>query len=253
MEHAELKERLEAYALGALEAEEAEEVAIHLLSCTECQAELNTYRRVADSLPSALAAGSPLRVHPSLKRKVLAGLQAPTRTRRRFRAGLWPAAAVLAVLMFAASTIWGLHVQQQLSRDELLRSEQLAKMETTLDRNDQLRVLELLDSSARVKRGLKPVDPASPTFQHSYGKLWTRTDGDDVVVMVNLLPQPPPGQHYELIVTSDGRKIDAGTLKVDQDGFAMLLFRADRKGPSYTRATVTLAVTPILDWQQGSN
>ena len=253
MEHAELKERLEAYALGALEAEEAEAVAIHLLSCAECQAELNTYRRVADSLPSALAAGSPLRVHPSLKRKVLAGLQAPTMTRRRFRAALWPAAAVLALLMFAGSAVWGLHVQQQLARVELLRSEQLSKLQTTLDRNDQLRVLELLDSSARVKRGLKPVDPASPTFQHSYGKLWTRGDGDDVVVMVNLLPQPPPGQHYELTVTSGGRKIDAGTLKVDQDGFAMLLFRADRKGPNYTRATVTLGLTPILDWQQGSN
>src|SRR5215813_221186 len=253
MEHAELQERLEAYALGALEAEEAEAVAIHLLSCGECQAELNTYRRVADSLPSALAARSPLRVHPSLKRKVLARLQAPTRTRRRFRAALWPAAAALAVLMFAGSTVWGLHVQQQLGRDELLRSQQLAKLQTMLDRDDQLRVLELLDSSARIKRLLKPVDPASPTFQHSYGKLWTRADGDDVVVMVNLLPQPPAGQHYELLVTSEGRTIDAGALKVDQDGFAMLLFKANKKGPSYTRATVTLGVTPILDWQQGSS
>src|SRR5215470_549217 len=253
MEHSELQEMLEAYALGALEAEEAEAVAIHLLSCAGCREELSAYQRVAGRLPAALAARSPLRVHPSLKRKVLAGLQAPTRTRRRFRAALWPAAAALAVLMFAGSTVWGLHVQQQVGRDELLRSQQLAKLQTVLDRNDQLRVLELLDSSARVKRGLKPVDPASPTFQHSYGKLWTRGDGDDVVVMVNLLPQPPPGQHYELIVTSEGRKIDAGTLKVDQDGFAMLLFRADRKGPNYTRATVTLGVTPILDWQQGSN
>jgi len=155
--------------------------------------------------------------------------------------------------MFAGSAAWGLHVQQQLARSELLRSEQLTKLETTLGRDDQLRVLELLDSSARVKRILKPVDPASPTFQHSYGKLWTRADGDDVVVMVNLLPQPPAGQQYEFLVTSEGRRIDAGTLKVDQDGFAMLLFKANKKGPSYTRAMVTLGVTPILDWQQGSS
>lgn len=253
MDHPELQERLEAYALGALEAEEAEAVAIHLLSCPACQSELSSYRRVADSLPSALAAGSPLRVHPSLKRRVLAGLHAPARTRRRFRAALWPAAAALAVLMFAGSTIWGLHEQQQLARLELLRGEQLTKLQTMLDRDDQLRVLELLDSSARVKRPLKPVDPASPTFQHSYGKLWTRTDGDDVVVMVNLLPQPPAGLHYELLLTSEGRTVDAGALKVDQDGFAMLVFKANKKGPSYTRATVTLGVTPILDWQQGSS
>src|SRR5262249_61699173 len=93
MEHAELQERLEAYALGALEAEEAEAVAIHLLSCRECQAELNTYRRVADSLPSALAPRSPLRVHPSLKRKVLPRLHAPTTTRRSVSAARRPASA----------------------------------------------------------------------------------------------------------------------------------------------------------------
>jgi len=40
----------------------------------------------------------------------------------------------------------------------------------------------------------------------------------DVVVMVNKLPQPLPGQRYELYLTSNGRTIDAGALKLVDRG-----------------------------------
>ena len=103
-------------------------------------------------------------------------------------------------------------------------------------------------SNTTVKRALRPLDPGLPAFHDSYGKLWTRSDDADVVVMVNKLPEPLPGQHYELYVTSNGQTSDAGTLKLDADGFALLLFRADRNGPVYQRAVVRLDGTPVLQW-----
>lgn len=50
-----------------------------------------------------------------------------------------------------------------------------------------------------------------------------RSDDVDVVMMVNKLPQPLPGQRYELYVTSNGRTM--GMLKLGAAGFALVLFR----------------------------
>jgi hypothetical protein len=241
MEHHELRERLEAYSLGALDADEAETVAGHLATCDECRAEMAQLRRVTDALPTALEVTSPLRVHPSVKRRVLAAIQQPARP-RRFGLARWPVAAGVALAMFVGSTVYAVHLQIE------QRDLAVAVRADTLSQRDQLRVLEVLDSSGTSKRPLRPVDPALPAFHDSYGKLWTRSDDADVVVMVNKLPQPPAGQHYELVVTSRGRSSDAGPLKLDSDGFAMLLFRADRNGPSYQRAVVTLDGTPVLQW-----
>jgi hypothetical protein len=248
MDHLELRERLEAFALGALDPGEADEVAEHLATCDDCRAQLAQLRRVADGLPAALEVTSPLRVHPSMRRRVLAAIQGPARP-PHFRPALWPVAAAAALLMFIGSTAYAVHLQiEQQDLAVTVRAETLNKLGATLDQRDQLRVLEVLDSSGTTKRALRPVDPAAPAYHDSYGKLWTRSDDADVVVMVNKLPRPLPGERYELSVTSSGRTSDAGPLKLDSDGFAMLLFRADRNGPTYQRAVVTLDGTPVLQW-----
>jgi hypothetical protein len=248
MDHHEIRERLEAHALGALDAEEAAAVADHLTTCDECRSELAELRRVTDGLAAALELTSPLRVHPSVKRRVLAAIQRPSRP-GPFRPALWPVAAAAALLMFIGSTAYAVHLQiEQQDLAVTVRAETLNRLGATLSQRDQLRVLEVLDSNGTTRRPLRPADPGLPAFHDSYGKLWTRSDDADVVVMVNRLPRPLPGQRYELYVTSNGRTVDAGSLKLDSDGFAMLLFRADRNGPSYQRAVVTLDGTPVLQW-----
>lgn len=248
MDHDEVRERLDAYSLGALEAEEAALVAAHLESCKVCRDEVATGRRVADGLPAALEVASPLRLHPSVKRRVLAAIQGPAGP-RHFRPLLWPIAAAVAVVMFIVSTSYAVHLQvEQQDLAVSVRAETLKKLGATLSQGDQLRVLEVLDSNSTIKRSLRAVDPQLPPFHDSYGKLWSRSDEADVVLMVNRLPQPLPGQRYELYLTSSGRTIDAGALKLDRDGFALLLFRTDRRGPSYERAVVTLGSTPVLQW-----
>jgi hypothetical protein len=250
MDHEELRGQLGAYALGALDPDEAEAMTAHLATCDGCRAELAGLRQVTDGLPTALEAASPLRVHPSVKRKTLAAVQGPASPRRSLLTR-WPLVAAAALVLFLGSTAYAIHLQlDQQDLAATVRAQTLAKLGETLSQRDQLRVLEVLSSNTTMQRPLRPVDPAPPAFHSSYGKLWTRADDSDVVVMVNRLPQPPPGQHYEVyVMTSDGHTIDCGTLRLDSEGFAMMLFRADRNGPSYQRAVVTLGDTPILQWK----
>jgi Putative zinc-finger len=246
MDHSEAGARLAAYALGALEPDEAEAVREHLARCDECTAELASFERVADELPSALAAASPLRVHRSLQHRIVAGVQGRPARRLLPQAWLLPAVAVLAIVLFLASSLYALGLRQQLAQGQVLRQEALGKVQTRLSQPDQYRVLEVLDSTTTTRRLLRSVDPDHPD---AYGKLWTRGDDADVVVMVNRLPQPGPGQRYVLTLTTvDGRTLLPGQLQVDPDGFAMLLFAADRKGPGYRSAVVSLDGKPLVQW-----
>ena len=237
MDHSDVRAGLEAYALGALEPDEAEVVREHLVRCDECRAELASFERVTDALPSALAAASPLRIHRSLQRRIVAGARA--RPARRQLPGAWllPAVAVLAIVLSLASGLYALSLRQQLAQ---------GRAQTRLSRPDQHRVLEVLDSTTTTRCLLRSVDPDHPD---AYGKLWTRGDDADVVVMVGRLPQPGPGQQYVLTLTTmDGRTVSPGRLLVDSDGFAMLLFAADRKGPAYQSAVVSLDGKPMVRW-----
>jgi len=248
MDHAEAHDQLGAYALGALEPGEAGALREHLARCGECRADLATFEHVTDELPSALAVASPLRVHPSLQRRIVAGVR-PRPVRRLLpRPWLLPAVAALAIVLFLASSLYALSLRQQLAQGEVLRQQSLDKVRTRLSQPDQYRVLEVLDSTMTNRCVLRSVDPEHPA---AYGKLWTRGDDADVVVMVNRLPQPAPGQRYVLtLTTADGRTVSPGELRVDRDGFAMLLFAADRRGPEYRSAVVTLDGAPLVRWTE---
>jgi hypothetical protein len=75
--------------------------------------------------------------------------------------------------------------------------------------------------------------------------------------MVARLPQPQAGEGYHLWLTSSGQTELAGILKVNDDGFALLVFDADQTGPVYDSARLTLqsfnsespADDIILQWE----
>jgi anti-sigma-K factor RskA len=106
-----------AYALGALDATEAEAFRRHLETCTVCQEELTSFQQVVNELPLATA---PHRAPAAIRRKVMREVQADARAARRSggteprarrtrRAG-WlmprPALALgLAVIVAAAVTV----------------------------------------------------------------------------------------------------------------------------------------------------
>jgi anti-sigma-K factor RskA len=65
-----------AYAVGALEREEAEEYRRHLDRCTECRDELAAFQRIADALPMAAPRYPP---PPALRRRLLRAVEAEPR------------------------------------------------------------------------------------------------------------------------------------------------------------------------------
>src|SRR5919204_6320930 len=67
----EIREELEAFALGALDAQEQAKVAQHLAQCPDCQTLAQEYAAILSTLPHALATASPRRAPPSLKNRLL--------------------------------------------------------------------------------------------------------------------------------------------------------------------------------------
>jgi anti-sigma factor RsiW len=286
MECEQVREQIALYAAGALDADEHAQVEQHLAGCDRCRRQANEYAEAVTTLPQALAAVSPHRLPPTLKSRVLqavtespvapasrahddtahAGDAVPpaqpraapmngqpahvTLTSPRHRSLRWRpraigtiAAAIVAVLALA----WGVQLNAALARERALRAEyaQLVSQQQEL-------VIEVIDSPKTEKAILRSTQPGS----NAYGKLFTRPDLPHVVVMAARLPQPPAGQVYQVWLTRDGQMQLVGELALNQ-GFGVLVFDADRPGPVYQAAQVTLqprggtapSGSPILQWQ----
>jgi anti-sigma-K factor RskA len=254
MEHKQAKDQLEAYTLGALEADERHAVERHLAMCTECRRLAADLAATADLLPLALAAASPLRPPTDLKDRVLraahgsamvvpetgvstraSAASAESSPRVRIlpgRVGRWRTVAAAALLVaLALSLIWGARLSEALDQERALR-EQVAAHFT----QQQEIVLEVVDADDATRLILRSPDPDS----RAYGKLFTRSDLPHVVAMAARLPTPPQGQTYHLWLTSEGRTFLAGVLPVNDQGFGLLTFDADHDGPVYEAARLTL-------------
>jgi hypothetical protein len=249
---------LAAYALGALDGDDRTTVESHLERCPACRELARENEEAVHALPSALAAASPVELPRSLKKRVVGQIgdgpaeprPEPAARRRRWRLRGALALATLAVGgLFIA---WDARLEDARSQERELRA-RLAKLEGL-----QPIVLEVVDSRHTVKRVLLPPDERAES--RAYGKVFTRTDLPDVVAMANRLPQPPAGQSYHLWATTAGRTRLVGVMPVDRQGFALLIFRADRDGPTYDDVRVLLqrkgarrpSGVPVLFWNATS-
>ena len=279
-----VRELLELYAVGALDAEEHAQVAAHLAGCPTCQRLADELADVANALPQALAAASPLRLPTNAKARLLESLDAPTPTvassgdqdivhdgaappptpaplasgqtsgigtapQRRWSRWWRPrtlgtlAATLIAVLALG----WGVQLSFALARERALRAE----FDTLLS-GQQALVVDVIDSPKTIKAMLRATQPASK----AYGKLFTRPDMPNVVVMAGRLPNPPTGQSYQVWLTRAGTAQLAGELALNA-GFGALIFDAGQTGPVYDSAQVVLqprgstspAGTIVLQWQ----
>jgi hypothetical protein len=159
-------------------------------------------------------------------------------------------AAAAAVILLALSLLWSIRLSVALARERALRAEFAGLV------SQQELVLEVVDSDKTVRHILRSPDSTS----RAYGKLYTRSDMPHVVVMAARLQPPPSGQAYHLWLTSGRRTQVAGTLAVNSQGFGLLIFEADRNGPSYESAEITLqpmgsstpSAPPVLLWEAGA-
>jgi hypothetical protein len=222
MNHDEIRECLEAYALGALDDPERSTVETHLATCEACRDELDRYQEVAAELPGALALAAPVAPSDVAAQRIRRAIRRRT-LRARLAAIGGAAAAVL--LVVAAAWIWR---SQRTLADERERSERLFA--------EQEIIFEVVDSPERQRIFLQP-----PTDDGDwYGKVFTRPDLPFVVVMAGRLPELEEGEAYHTWLTfADGTTVLAGRLEPDDDGFAPLVYTAAADGPAVASAAVT--------------
>jgi hypothetical protein len=251
MDCARTRELLEEYVLGALEPGEQAEVERHLERCPECRELAAELDAVASRLPGALAAASALHPPATLRRQVLAAVDAPEQPPARRPGSLRrrTLAIALAAALPALVLGWVAGFQQASARESDRRNE-LARLLGVEEV-----VFEVVDSRETEKAFLRTTRGEGP-FARSYGKLYTRRDLPDVVAFAARLPEAPEGRAYHLWLTVGGRTELAGVLTV-RDGFGLVVFRAPRAGPRYGAALLTLqekgagapAGTRVLSWR----
>jgi len=98
-----VQDLLPAYALDALEIDEAQRVADHLRNCAQCREELRRIRGVTDALADALPQTLP---PPGLRRRILEAVRPPQRRVRRWTTpAAWAAVAAAFALALAGAAL----------------------------------------------------------------------------------------------------------------------------------------------------
>jgi anti-sigma-K factor RskA len=188
--HAATRDLLGAFALGAVDAEEAEMVRAHLATCAECQAEMAELWLAVDSLPNTI---EPMEPSPALRDRIAAAVMAeaaspapaslapsatpaaepvstiapmppapePIRQPASFwsRATPWAAAAAILLLLSAGLLVWNLRLREQLATTPVAETIALAPTDVAPDARGQVTYLPQDDLFILDVRDLPPLEP----------------------------------------------------------------------------------------------
>jgi hypothetical protein len=265
-----VRDLLECYALGALDPDERASVEAHLAGCRDCRTLASEYAGIAAVLPEALAARSPVQLPAGLQARIWQSVQ-PNTSEPAAQPALAPASrwpyrgtparpapawlsvrligGVVTIALLLAALVAAFQLNTALAQERALRAEYANLV------GQQETVLEVIDSNKTVKALLRATNPGSP----AYGKLYTRPDLPNVVVMAARLDPPPPGQAYRLWLVQDGQTLSPGDLTINSQGFGLIVFDAAQNGPIYQKAKLVLQPAAqtapegpvILSWDSG--
>jgi hypothetical protein len=221
LRHADLRDLLGAYALGALDAEESAAVRAHLATCDECQVELATLWAAVDALPEII---EPMDPPPALRDLIAAAIQAeptvaplaapvvpvrpavvvpppePIRPSQSWwsRAAPWAAAALL--LLSLGLLLWNLQLRQEMA------------------------------TSVPETIALAPTDAAPGAS----GELHTLPDGETLILDVRDLPPLAPDQVYEVWLIGAEGPVPAGVFDQSTDRHAIVADRGQFEAVAIT-------------------
>ena len=233
--HPQFEGDLDLYALGALDTEEAQELASHLEACPECMQKLQQARtRVALLALAAPPQEVPSRVKERLLKRI-AGRRAEQHPARRAMFWQWAAPALAALSLVLA--VWAMALRtenSELSRQvhELQAIQQTMNAELTRTRS----VLELLTAPDTAKVTLVAGE-AHPAPQ---GKVFYHPRRGLLFYAANL-PALPSGKTYQLwLVPTQGNPISAGIFQTDAHGNGEVLLPQLPAGVAAKAFAVTL-------------
>jgi hypothetical protein len=188
--HAATRDLLGAFALGAVDAEEAATVRAHLASCAECQAEMAELWLAVDSLPGMI---EPMEPPPALRDRIAAAIMAdaassapaspvpsaapvaepvptiapapaapePIRKPASFwsRATPWAAAAAILLLLSAGLLVWNLRLREQLATAPVAETITLAPTDVAPEARGEVTYLPQEELFLLDVRDLPPLEP----------------------------------------------------------------------------------------------
>jgi anti-sigma factor RsiW len=204
-----------AYALDALDSDEAREYEDHVATCERCREELVQLGGAAGALAFAVESPAP---PPELRLRILEAARAerpnvvPLRPRWT---RVMPAVAAVAAIAAIAVGIWAATLSSSLNQERSAR--------------------------AKVERLL--ADPAQSRVRVSgtrTGTLFVGPNGTGTLV-VSRLEHAPSGSTYEAWVIQNGKPVPAGTFA---GGGTTAVFQLDRTVPSGSVVAVTLERKP---------
>jgi hypothetical protein len=200
--------------------------------------ELDEFPDVTETLPSALAAGSPHRLPADLRARVLRAAEVRGgRTMRRldFVTTMRALGVGVLVIAFVGLAIWNVQLQQALAQDRTL----LQQLRDSAGK--QPLVFDIVDSAQSQKVMLRAAGPRRPGEDPPYGKLYTNPGFSEIVVMTGRLPEATGNAEYFLYLTSTtGSTMRLGALAVDATGFAYLVHDTGARAPTFSAARLYL-------------
>lgn len=218
MKHQLILDLLPAYALGALDAIEAQQLEEHLNQCDDCRAELRQFQQVVDELPLAAPMISP---PAELKAQILSQLEPPAAVRKTQQPSGWQAW----VARFNRwALVWGV-TSLALILVLLVSNILLWQRQTRMDAANQFYVIALA--------GTDNAPDASAVLIIS-------SEGDDGTLVVKKLPTLDEEYQYQLWLVRDGQRTSGGVFSVYSNGYGHLSVRSDDPLISYDSFGVTI-------------
>jgi anti-sigma-K factor RskA len=201
-EHSLLRENIPAYALGALDAEEARALEAHLPTCDSCRAELDDYRLVSDNL---LRAVPPARPSPALRKRLQSRLPSARSTQKagrpRFAWSFSRLAVGTALLLLFGMNLFSFAQLRTLQRQQLSVQRQL--------QNNQAALAMLSYPGTEAL----PIEAGEIS-----GTVLLDRDRNSAALVVWNLPELTEGQTYQAwLIEPDGYRISAGLFRSQPD------------------------------------
>lgn len=222
-DHSALRENIPAYALGALDAEEAASLQAHLQTCETCREELAGYRALSDGL---LAAMPPRQPSPALRRRLqgrLPGARKAPRPRISWSWGGLTAGA--AFLLLLALSLFSLTQLRQINQQQAALLRQA--------RTDQAALAMLSYTSTQALA----VNGGQIT-----GTLLLNRDHNTAMLITWDMPQLPANRTYQVwFINPNGGRVSGGIFRPDSGGsYTAAMLWPEESLSAYTGLGVTI-------------
>lgn len=212
-DHTFILDLLPAYALDALDEEEAAQVASHLADCAGCRAELRAYQEVTVAL--TLAAATPVSAPPALEQRLM------QRVRQAERAPRAPRAAPRPSLL-----------------ERWLSSQAFRIAVPAVALIALIVAVALVAQPARAP--IRWVMWGAEAAEEARGTL-TISSGKNAVLAVSELPPLEESQQYQLwLIQPDGARDSGAVFSVEPDGSATVNLRLPRSADAYIGCGITV-------------